>query len=152
MKTINLKGIKELAKAARDGKLTTEEINHLVANVEHTLHKARRAHIVSKRDPKKVAAAVKKAKATRERNRKEAAKWAKITEKKHKAKEARLAAGYLHEELSECGAGVPNPEFYEYSYTDERSGGYKIYRLREEYRNRPVPGANVWVRNNSNFF
>jgi len=156
MKTTGLKGIKELALAARNGKLTTEEINGIIANVENTLHKARRAHIAAKRDPKKVAAAVKKAKATRERNRKEHAKWLKNYKKEQAAKKARLAAGYLHEEVSECHAGVPNPKYYEYAYTDERSGGYKIYRLREEYRNRPVLGADVWVpyahRNNDGWF
>jgi hypothetical protein len=143
MKT-TIKGIKELAKAAREGKLTGEAINEIIANVENTLRTARRKHIAAKRDPRKVKAAVKKAAATRERRKKEAAKWAKIAEKERKEAAARLAAGYLHEEVTECHAGFPNPKYYFLAGRCVHSG-YDIYRLRAEYVNKPVPGATMWV-------
>jgi len=145
MKTALLKELKVLAKAARRGDLTSEEINNIVSKVDDTLRTARRKHITAKRDPKKVAAAVKKAAATRARKKKEHAKWKKIWEAERKAEAERLAAGYLHAEINECNAGVPNPKYYEYAYTDERSGGYEIYRLRPEYVNKPVPGAAMWI-------
>jgi len=147
MKTTLLKEVGELAKAARRGDLTNDEINDLVAKVEDTLRTARRAHVTAKRDPKKVKAAIKKAAATRARNKKKHAEWAKIAKKEREEEDARRAAGYLAEEVSECDAGIPNPKYYEYAYTDERSGGYKIYRLRAEYVNKSVLGASPWVPN-----
>lgn len=139
-----IKAIKALAKAARLGKLTNEEINDFVANVENTLRGARRAHLAAKRDPKKVKEAIKKAAATRALRKKEDAAYAKIAKKEREEEAARRAAGYLPEMVNECHAGFPNLKYYELAGRCVHSG-YDIYRLRAEYVNKPVPGAVIWV-------
>jgi len=144
MKLTFTKEVEKLAKAAREGKLTSEEIHRIVGNLDDTLRTARREHLNANRDPKKVKAAIKKAAATRARNKKEMAKWARIAEKERKEEDARRAAGYLPEMVNECHAGFPNLKYYEYAYNDKHSG-YDVYRLRPEYVDTPVPGAVIWV-------
>lgn len=157
MKLTFSKEVEKLAKAAREGKLTNEEINNIVANFEDTLRTARRVHVNAKRDPKKVKAAIKKAAATRARRKKEDAAYAKIAKKEREEEAARRAAGYLPEMVNECHAGFPNLKYYELAGRCVHSG-YDIYRLRPEYVNVPVPGAAIWVpiaekfKNNNGWF
>ena len=127
----------KLAVHVRKGEVSNDALNDLLGKIENDLRHARRMYFVDKRDPKKVKAAVKKAAATRKEWKKKVAKWDKEIAAEHAARLKRAAEGYLPEEVCN-NHGEPNPRYYEFAYTDERSGGYRIYRLRPEYRN--IPG------------
>jgi hypothetical protein len=133
------KAAAEVAKFARGGKVSTEQINDVLFNVDETIRAARRMHFADKRDPKKVKAAVKKAAATRKRTAKRHKEIVKEVHAQWAERNRRAAAGYLPEEVCN-NKGEPNPEYYVFDYTDERSGGYRIYKLRPEWRD--VAGLN----------
>ena len=131
------KAIANLAEHVRIGNISSNVLNELIDKTETDLRHARRMYFVAKRDPKKVKAALKKAAATREIWKKNCAKWAKEAAAEHKLLEKRKAEGYLPESICD-NHGEPNPLYYVFDHTDERSGGYRIYNLRGEWRN--VPG------------
>lgn len=150
MKNTAQAAIKALEKAtqaliphARKGVISAEQISDLVFGLEDSLKAARRQYFVSKRDPKKVKAAVKKAATTRKKWKAHCAKWAKIADAERAVREKRAAEGYLPEQVCD-NRGEPDPRYYEFAYTDERSGGYRIYNLRPEWKN--VPGLHHVAR------
>jgi hypothetical protein len=129
----------EVAKFARAGEVSIEQINAVLSNVDETIRAARRMYFADKRDPKKVEAAVKKAAATRKRTAKRHKEIEKEVHAWWAERNRRVDAGYLPEEVCN-NRGEPDPKYYVFDYTDERSGGYRIYKLRPEWRD--VAGLN----------
>jgi hypothetical protein len=122
---------------ASNGDINNDDINSFYKD----LQSARRKMFSSKITPDQRKAASDKAKSTTAKSKVDADKYMAANRKKGAQKDAenkeRKNNNLLPFTVSPKSSDAPNGKYYRYSHTT--SGDYRVYKLKPEYENKPVP-------------